>query len=157
MKIWNRRAAVAIIVSAACLLVACGGGGGGGDSDQSASEFVVELVETVAKGQHVRAWEQLHPAHQAIATREAYVACREDTVVAIEDVKAIEEYPETEVIPELGETVTQAVTVSFRVGETTLRDTFHAVPDAAARHGDGWRWVLPTADLEAYRAGDCPD
>jgi len=55
-------------------------------------------------------------------------------------------------VPEKTSTaVTVRITVSQAMNEETLTDTFHAV----AVDGE-WKWLLPPADVRAYKRGECP-
>ena len=122
-----------------------------------AESAILRQFDYVNKGQFGRQWDELHPAHQAIVTKSAFVTCNDDTNFDF-NVEIVESYEEFVAVAELGEVDTAAVTVNIEgnigafglPGETT--DTFHEILG-----DDGeWKWVTTQDTLDAYAAGNCP-
>lgn len=131
-----------------CLvLLACGGGGGG----DSASAFAEKTLEQARKGQNGRRWDDLHPAQQAIVSKEQFITCTQDDSFPVDDIDATEEFPETVTVPEVGEVETTAVTVEYSIGERSDAITMHFL-----QVDDAWKWFITPDDLAAFAAGECP-
>lgn len=136
------------LVALSVLLVACGGGG----DDDSASAFAEKTIEQARKGQNGRRWDDLHPAHQAIVSKDLFITCTQDDSLPIEDIDATEEYDETLNAPGgVGEVTTRAVTVEYTVGERSDAFTMHVL-----RVDGDWKWFLEPDSLDAFAAGECP-
>ncbi len=151
---------VAILLVAAVVIVACGDSDGGSNNDDGAvtlpgdpADAVIQLLEYTRNDQRTRQWSILHPAHQEIATRTAYIQCPRDELVGSTEV--IEVFDETVPVPRLGEVSTTAVTIETSTeiagDEVSTRHTLHLID----LDGD-WRWVLNEEALDAFDAGDCP-
>lgn len=136
------------IILVAVLLAACGGG-----SEESAGDAAKRQFQYLADAQHGRRWESLHPAHQAVASRDAFIECGDesDNGFQIEDIKIKETFAERQFVPELGEVDTMQVTASVRVNGLNVTDTYTEV----AVDGQ-WRWTTTKDALDAYRKGECP-
>lgn len=121
--------------------------------EQDAGEFMKQYVNTVALGQWGRAWDTLHPAQQQVASRSAYMTCRsEDSIPPINGVEIIEEYEEPIEVAPLGEVSSTAVTMKVSADDYPDDTLTGHVVDV-----DGeWRWIMTPADIETYKAGDCP-
>lgn len=131
------------------ILVACGGGG---DSDSGAGEAAVDQFEAAIRGQWGRAWDDLIPEHQAIVSRDQYIACQEDQGdFPASDISVDETFEETVDVAVLGETETTAVTLKFESGDRSQFTTVHMIEV----DGD-WKWSLQADALEAFEAGECP-
>ncbi|MCH8850982.1 MAG: hypothetical protein IIC89_09170, partial [Chloroflexi bacterium] len=102
------------------LAVACGGGGDGGndasptvasgdandigsaaEADESPSDAVKRLMEYRNAGQWGREWDDLHPAHQALLSRDEYMTCAADEIglIEVEFISVVETYEEDISIP----------------------------------------------------------
>ena len=169
---------VRVLLLLAVLLVACDGNGSdpapqtdatvdapesGGSVEPTAEieplpsdpgNAMIRILEYAGNDQRARRWASLHPAHQEIATRSAYVNCSEGGL-SISSIEVIEVFEESFPVPRLGEVQTTAVTVEVSVNvlgeERSERLTAHLVDV-----DDEWRWIIPAEDLDAYEAGDCP-
>lgn len=130
------------------ILVACGGGG---DSDSGAEDFAVDLVETMMRGQWGRAWESLHPAHQAIASRDAYIDCRQGDSIASFEVAVDDVFEESVNVQGIGELDTTAITLELSNDNAETFLTMHAVEVE-----DDWVWFMKAEDIASYEAGECP-
>lgn len=118
---------------------------------ESAGQALTRNWEYVAKGQWGRRWDQLHPVHQEIVPREMYVECFQGEIVPITHIEVLEEYDEPDVLPEIGEVSTTAVTVALEIDGQQVVVTSHMVNVEGT-----WRWVLREQDLDAFKAGRCP-
>lgn len=150
-----------LMALAVLVLTGCGSDSppGSAQPGESPGEFMERLAGYSTKGQHGRAWDILHPADQAIVSREKFAECRreafEDVAAEITSFKAIETYADpidvTEIPEKTSQAVTYRVTVKTALGEQTFTDTGHAV-----QVGDHWVWVLKPEDYRSYKAGTCP-
>lgn len=127
---------------------------------EDVDDFYTRRIEYEFKGQYGRSWDTLHPGQQAVVSRTRYEECRDEAStetagVDFERLTVIETYEdpiEITGVPEKTSTaVTVRITVSQGMSEETLTDTFHAV----AVDGE-WKWLLPPADVRAYKRGECP-
>jgi hypothetical protein len=159
---------IALVVVA--LAAGCGGNGDNGDKaspttntpEQDAGAFMKELQERSLRGQYGRVWESLHPAHQAIVTRDRFATCEgdEDGVGATRiTVKVVETYEEPWRIKGTDEMVdSTAVTLRYSYSNPLTgkpaeeHDTTHAIPV-----GGEWKWILDLASFNAYVKGECPE
>lgn len=128
------------------VLVGCGVG-----SSNSPGDGAREQLEFAATGKWQRVYQQLHPAHQAVVTQEAFIDCNKANTFSLGKVSIASEQRVTLNVPELGEVKVYEVTLDAVVdGQTTARVT-HVI-----RKGSEWRWVLDEASADAYREGQCP-
>lgn len=128
------------------LLVACGSD----DSGESAGDAVLRQFGYLRAGQFDREWEELHPAHQAIVSKEAWLSCVGGGSFDFDAIIVKDTYAETLDIPEIGEVETTAVVVQFD-GARTGTDTLHEIST-----DEGWRWTMAKDGLDAYADGACP-
>jgi hypothetical protein len=131
------------------LLANCGGSDGAGPG-----AALKKQIGWLTSGQYGRAWDQMHPAQQALMSREQYARCAGARSIPDFEVTLKEIYDEEVQIPGTEEKVmSKAVTVELRYGGSRDTDTFHEFLV------DGqWRWTASwtDADVEAIRDGDCP-
>ena len=108
-----------------------------------------------------RSWDELHPAHQQVVTRERYGRCRAElydragvsaelvsfAVLQVED-KSIDR-------PEIPQKTAKAVKVELVLlsGRRTqsVTNTLHTI-----QVENRWVWILRKEALRAYQAGSCP-
>jgi len=145
MKMW-----LVVMALVTVVLVACGGDGED-DEGEAPADAVVRLLEYVSDGQWGREWDELHPAHQAIVSRDAWVSCNSDLSVELEGVTVEEVFDEPVSAVDIPQGPAKAVTVSYRVNGREDTDTFQVLDVDGA-----WRWVLQDDVLAAYREGRCP-
>lgn len=143
-----------IFTLAAVLLGACGGDDGGG---QSAGDYVKHLLSQIDKKQFGPEWDSLHPAQQAVVSRERYITCSSDArLPAIDSVDIGDTYAEAVEIPGTGtkaDTTAVSLTMhlSHGLAKQNSNETFHVTKV------DGqWRWMLGAESVDAYKAGRCP-
>lgn len=157
-------AVLVVATGAAAAVVLVAGGDGAKRPARAAAPQPVrpgQLIEQVygrlIGGQYGRAWDLLHPAHQAIVSRARYIACAADwppspDLETFEVLKVFDEPIDVALVPQrLSKAVTYRVTVSAGDQRDTFTSTGHAV-DVGGR----WRWVLARADIVSFRAGECP-
>ncbi len=123
---------------------------------ESAGDALTRQLGFIEKGQWGRNWDELHPAQQAIISRDHYQECaqRAGHVFNITNVKVLETYDEPTDIP--GTTLhapSTAVTVELTVDQPgqakTQKTTLHEFLV------DGrWRWTVAAA--EQYAGSTCP-
>jgi hypothetical protein len=140
-------------LSIALLLVFVLGGCGG--SGRSADETVTGLVEALSSSDYETAYDMLHSAHQKIVPEQLFVECgrkaeqistpRVDSFDITGDVKR------DRTIPELGDVEVVEVGVNLTQGTEVSPRVWNVIKD------DGeWRWLMAEAQLNAFRAGSCP-
>ena len=128
----------------------CGGSGGTGGGGQSAADFIGKVTTQFSRGQSGRLWDTLHPADQAIVNRARYMACQSNSGFDLKKVKVIETYADT--VDIVGRsTPSTAISVRVTADDGVTNATMHAVKVNGA-----WRWILPPADVAAYKQGKCP-
>jgi hypothetical protein len=126
----------------------------------AAGRFMTEIVREKLEGDYAQAWERLHPAHQRVVSRDAYVAC-ESLVPSPGDLvsaRATRVFSERiRVAGVSGWIRSKAVRVRVSVVPTgwlapmVVSQTFHAI---AVR--GRWTWILSADQYEYYGAGTCP-
>src|SRR5512133_576691 len=135
-----------IAAATASLAVAGTAMAGPGVRPMEPGPYMVSVVKQKLSSDYATAWETLYPAHQRIATRDAYVACESLTPDAgtMRSVRALRTYNER--IPVAGKgglTKTRAVDVRVTVDSplvpfpVVIEQTFHAIKVSGR-----WRWIL---------------
>jgi hypothetical protein len=167
------------LVIAFVVVALAAGCGGNGDNEtqanpttttpkQDAGDFMKEITERSLRGQYGRVWESLHPAHQAIVSRERFDTCERDedgTGATRITVKVVETYEEP--VRVLGSTRQEgeseikdstAVTLRFNYSNplTGKPAEEHQTVHAIAVGGE-WKWILGPQTFNAYVSGECPD
>jgi hypothetical protein len=166
-----------LLVLALCLCAGCGGSKSSSQEKQSSSsqamttaakapdqdpgDFYKDLVNQQALGQYGRAWDSLHPFHQAVVSRARYVDCQSqnDTgTFTIEKTEVLDQYDEPVRIPgQTKDVPSKAVTLRLTIGGGGLEKpgTYTQTAHAVAVDGQ-WRWILKSVDFRAYKAHRCP-
>lgn len=132
------------------LLVGCGGNG------EPADEAVSDLVDAFSSSDYETAYDMLHPAHQAVVPEQLFVDCdrqaervsspKVDTFDITGDIKR------DRTVPELGDVKVVEVGVNLTQGDQVSYRTWDVIKD------DGeWRWLMGEDQLNAFRAGNCPE
>lgn len=132
-------------------LLACGGSGGG-DSPADVSKARFELL---GKGQFDKAWDLLHPAHQAIVPKELYVKCGQQLSAPptpLKKIKVLGVSDEQYDVAEVGAVPAKAVKLRLTFPDGSERETTDHIVSVDGK----WRWVLTEQILSVYRGGDCP-
>jgi len=127
---------------------------------ESPGTFFRRHLEHELSGQFGRSWDELHPAHQQVVSRERYARCRAELFARADLSAQLESFEVLQTVDapiDVGGTPTasKAVTVRFRIrsnGSThTGSETLHAV-----RVAGRWAWILPESAYRAYESGSRP-
>ena len=124
-------------------------------------EFLRRHLEYELSGEFARSWDELHPSHQEVVTRERYAECRAELFersgpsTELRSFEVLDVADDSEPIAGIAETSSKAVTAEITIGvngdSSTALDTLHAV------HVDGrWTWVFPAGVYQAYASGSRP-
>jgi hypothetical protein len=164
---------ILVLVLVAVLVASCGGGNGEDEPqagkttattttapEQGAGDYMKELIEQALRGQYGRNWETLHPAHQAVVSRERDDTCEsetEDSAGATKiDVAVVDTYEEPVRVEGDGTVDSTAVTLRFTYNNPLTgkpaeeHTTVHAVAV-----GGKWKWILTPKDYAAFKKGQC--
>jgi hypothetical protein len=128
---------------------------------ESPGDFLRRHLEHELRRDFGRSWDELHPAHQQIVSREGYAECRArlferaGVTGTFASFDVLDVYDEPVELPEIPEVSSKAVRVRFEIrarrGTETVEDTLHAI-----WIGDRWAWFLRAAVKQAYEQGRCP-
>lgn len=156
-RIW-----IALGVAAAALAVA-----GMAQADRGlrpaepAGEYMTTIVKEKLANEFDLAWQSLYPAHQRVASLDAYVACESLTEPAgtLVGVKVLRVFDERIAVAGVArKLLTRAVRVRVAVASPTfplypvrIVQTFHAI----AVQGQ-WKWILSRDQYAYYSDGSCP-
>ena len=124
-------------------------------------EFLQRHLEYELSGEFARSWDDLHPAHQQVVTRERYAQCRAELFERSGPSMALQSYEVVDVtddavpiagVPEpSSKAVTAEITIGFNGNSRVSLDTMHEVMV------DGrWTWVFPEGVYKAYASGSSP-
>lgn len=136
-------------------LPGCRGGPTPSADERAAREVIATLLTNVQASRYDAAWETLHPAHQALVSREQVVACGTRFGPAF-DGFTIERASLQDVVPDaVGPTKAWVVTVTFHLlpafqATTPVDRTFWVVHTES-----GWHWLLGTGELGVFQQGHC--
>ena len=123
-------------------------------------DFFRDMIEFDLRGAHGHVWDSLHPGQQALAPRATYIACRErhsdgHHSRTVTSVKLWSSYPPTTVVgvPEKSpiDVTVRATVVGPDPRKHSLRRRFLVLPLERRVV-----WILPSDDVRALRAGECP-
>src|SRR5262245_39326465 len=132
-----------------------------GTTLEEPGEFLRRHLEYELSGEFARSWDELHPAHQEVVTRERYAEYRAELFersgpsTELRSFEVLDVADDSEPIAGIAETSSKAVTAEITIGvngdSRTALDTLHAV------HVDGrWTWVFPAGVYQAYASGSRP-
>jgi len=124
-------------------------------------EFLRRHLEYELRGEFARSWDELHPAHQEVVTRERYAECRAELLqrsgpsTELRSFEVLDVTDGTAPIAGVPEPSSKAVTAEITIGvngdSRTALDTLHAV-----RVDGRWAWVFPEGVYQAYASGSSP-
>jgi len=128
---------------------------------ESAGSYMKTIVKQKLASQYDLVWQSLYPAHQRVASRDAYVACESliPSMGELASVKVLHVFNERIAVAGVAHKVkTRAVRVWVAVAVPsfpqfpviTIR-TFHAIAVAGQ-----WRWILSPDQYSYYSEGTCP-
>lgn len=146
------------LLAMAAVVVAAGCGGQSPPREQVGT-FVTRILREEINGQWGLQWTELHPGHQRLITRAAYVSCSRhmNTDIAtggeIFRVKDVRDAPIH--VDGVKERTSKLVTITFRQNGSTGPPLTYFV-HAIAVHGR-WRWILGDKFLAAIARGRCLD
>lgn len=141
-------------LSLALLVVAFGAVSAACGTDPAASAFVERRWKQLGRGEYAQAWETLHPAQQAIVTRDAFVACgQQASALEVAAVTILNETDAQADVPEIGPTSVRSVELRLRFkGSGDTRTT----TDQLLKVNNDWRWVMSQRAIDAFKNGECP-
>jgi len=123
---------------------------------ESAGVFAVRIVDEELHGMWARQWTQLHPGHQALITRDQYVACSRGLGTNIGDevltVRSVAQAPID--VRNVPQRMSALVTLTMRRPGSSDAVTLHVHAVAVAGH---WTWILGERFLDALAQGRCLD
>ena len=128
---------------------------------EPAGKYMAGIVEQKITNQYDLAWQSLYPAHQRVASLDAYVACESLTPAAgkLVGIRVLRTFDERIRVAGLKrKLMTRAVSVRVKVASpyttpfpVTIEQTFHAI----AVKGQ-WKWILSADQYAYYSEGTCP-
>ena len=127
-----------------------------GQADVALVAALTRQIQYLTHGQYGPAWEQLHPAQQAVVPKALYVRCNAQTAIALvaQSIIVVRDLPDQIVVPGTNQRVdARSLTVAIKTPTGTQQATFHLILVGAS-----WRFVLSLtgAGAAAYRRGACP-
>jgi len=152
------KAALVVLVLAAAFVAGCGSSGGGTTPSEKPGAFITRILREEINGQWGKQWSELHPGHQELISRAAYIACSRgmstDIGIGNEVFRVIDVRDEPIDVKGVPEKTSKLVTISFhrRGNANTLTYRLHAVND------DGrWVWILGARFISEVEHGRCLD
>ena len=144
------------LVAAVVLVAVLAGCGASASSTPKDDPAVAakRVLDQIVNNRYTEAWDDLHPADQAVAPRAEYVGCesRSPVIAQPRSVQAVGVKDES---VGLGDgTFVDSKAVALRLGFKggfKLTHTVHLV----ASHGK-WKWILPSWRFRDYKADRCP-
>lgn len=141
------------LVAVAALAAGCGGRSSStpsADPQQAAKTVLDQIVHN----RYAEAWDDLHPADQAVAPRAEYVGCesRSPVIALPRSVRAVGVKDES---VGLGDgTFVDSKAVALRIG---FAGGFHVTHTVHLVASEGkWTWILPSWRFRDYKADRCP-
>jgi hypothetical protein len=131
------------------------------DGDDAPAEppgaFIEQVYRRLLDGQHGRAWDLLHPAHQQIVSRARYIECGAvwPRSPELQKFEVLDVYRDPIDVPHIPETTSRAVRYRVTVGAGNESDSFTATGHAVAVDGR-WHWFLAAPDVRLFERGGCP-
>jgi hypothetical protein len=121
--------------------------------------FLKAVVSELVANDYATAWASLHPAHQAVAAEDQYVACESLSPVAgrLKSLAAIRTQRKQIAVAGVEQPV-PGVVVTFRlrlVDPASGASVAFTLKAATVRVAERWVWMLPRARYELYRSGAC--
>ena len=126
---------------------------------QGAVVFLEGVITAIAANDYAKAWQTLHPIHQAAAPEEEYVACEELSPIpgTLESLVPVHVQRRPVAVAGLPKKV-RGVAVTFRlrfVDRALGASADVKLTAATVKVGGRWTWLLPSARYELYRDDAC--
>jgi hypothetical protein len=121
-------------------------------ADDPAAQVIRSSLLAQGHGQFGRAWDRLHPAHQALVDRGRYERCMRQTgFPTIDLIDTVDVYDDPLDVAYIPQIASRAVALKVVTTTGVERFTGHAV------EVDGrWHWILSSRTARGYRRGGCP-
>jgi hypothetical protein len=114
---------------------------------QSPGEVAKRLVHWMARGEHQRRWERLHPVQRALIPVDEFVAAESEALFPrYTSLRVISESDWKVTVPAVGERIVREVKVQAWYGERY--DTLNIL---LANVAGTWYWMVDQSTLDAYR------
>lgn len=143
----------ALAALAALALTGCGGSSSAVPRDDP-QKAALKVLDQIVHNRYTEAWDDLHPADQAVAPRGEYVTCesRSPVISIPRSVRAVGIKDESIGLGDGSFVPSKAVALRLGfAGGLTVTHTVHLV----ASHGS-WKWILPSWRFRDYKADRCP-
>ena len=131
-----------------------------GAAPERPERFMERVLRLTVEGRHGQAWALLHPAHQRFAPRAAFVACRVgDPSIApyrLVSARLVSKRSTSLSVPGVRQRTATQMVIRFRIADDTGSETAADARVHAVWTGARWAWILPAAEIPAFRAGHCP-
>ena len=136
-----------IVLGIALGVAACGGDD---SEDNAASEAAEQVYRAFLDSDFGKAWDSLHPAHQAVVARDTFINCQVGNSIPWTRVEIIRERDEIWEAPEVGQLTTRAVEARLIGDQDITEGTLHMI------EVDGvWRWFLDEDAVRTFKQGQC--
>jgi hypothetical protein len=143
------------VIALALAAVALAGCGGRTAPKDDPGVFAVGVVKLITDNSYSRAWQDMHPTDQKVASLDEYVTCesRSPVLTAPTSLKAVGVSDESIGLGNGKFVQSKAVRVRmmFPGAGNVLTHTVHIVAE-----GGHWKWILPSWRFRDYRANRCP-
>ncbi len=123
---------------------------GGAHDLAGAQASVVEQFADISRDDRGAEWDLLHPAHQALITRERWISCNSSRHLNLK-VKVVDSKYVHASIPALGDTDAWQLRIDIT---GNIKETVESV--YRVERDGRWRWVLDAPGVEHVRNGQCP-
>jgi hypothetical protein len=144
---------VILLTGVVAVLAGCGGHSAQPKDDPGV--FAVGVVKLITGNSYTRAWQDMHPIDQKVASLDEYVTCesRSPVLTAPTSIKAVGVTDESIGLGDGKFVQSKAVRVrmAFPGAGNVITHTVHLVA-ASGR----WKWILPSWRFRDYRANTCP-
>ena len=127
---------------------------------ESPGDFLKRRFEYELSGQFGRSWDELHPAHKKVVTRDRYERCRAEQferagvsaeLHGFEVLEIFDEPTDVVGVSEMSKAVSVLLTIADGGKTQSSLYTFHVV-----QIRDRWAWILSASAYSAYEAGSFP-
>jgi hypothetical protein len=145
---------VRYLLAAIAALAIAGCGSSSGTPKDDPKQVAVKVLNQIVHKHYTEAWDDLHPADQAVAPRDEYVTCESRSPVIAVPLTVRALWVKDESIGLGDGSFVESKAVPLRLGFEggfAVTHTVHLV----ASHGT-WTWILPSWRFRDYKADRCP-